>query len=346
MARPLRAAACPGPGPAAHRAPAGRVRPAGRPRGRGGHRRRRASRGGGFTARLSPLDSRPASGCACPAWSRRRSSRRTWASSSSLLPRGSDPAADLVALLARAGPAGSIGGAVKRLLQPPSPDRRPRGAVSVAADGCDASPYAATVNSQVIKQPAQQPSCGPGPATRAYVTAFDAAESASNGGSGVTVAGDAPSTYSTTWVASIMSGWSPPPRCDQHAAATGQLPCRHRGRGPIGQRDQSLRLLGQFSPAFRRHPRPTRLADPGRYHAGVHPGGDPAQRSTTSTSRTSSLRSAWSRRPRSAGGRARRSPRQACPTGPACYNQVSSSRSRGLLNAPCGGWPSATSPRR
>ena len=55
VARPLRPPARAGRGPAADRAPAGRVRPAGGAGGGGGDRRRRPV-GRGFTARLSPLD--------------------------------------------------------------------------------------------------------------------------------------------------------------------------------------------------------------------------------------------------------------------------------------------------
>ena len=72
----------------------------------------------------------------------------------------------------------------------------------MSATACDSSPYAAKVNSQVIKQTALNAELRAWAGNSAYVAAFNN----SNSSTGVTVAGDAPGTYSTTWVAGILGG--------------------------------------------------------------------------------------------------------------------------------------------
>ncbi len=140
---------------------------------------------------------------------------------------------------------------MKRLLQPLLAIAA-LGAVSVAATGCDASPYAVTVNSQVIKQAGLYSELRAWSDNRTYVQAFDAAESASNGGSGVTVAGDTPSSFNTTWVASIMSGMVAATAVDQRAAATGRIPLSglQTAARSVSEIDHSG-YWEQFSQAFR-----------------------------------------------------------------------------------------------
>jgi hypothetical protein len=97
-------------------------------------------------------------------------------------------------------------------------------AVSAATSGCDTSPFAVRVNSTVIKQAALYTELHAWSGNRAYVAAFDAAYSTSNGGTGVTVAGDNPRTYSTAWVANILTGMVTAALVDQEVAATRHTP--------------------------------------------------------------------------------------------------------------------------
>jgi hypothetical protein len=119
-------------------------------------------------------------------------------------------------------PAGSISGAVTRL----RPTRRILAGVValaiplVAATGCDVSPYAMKVNSQVIKQTAVNAELRAWAGNSTYVAAFNS----SNSSTGLTVAGDAPGTYSTSWVANILNGMIAGAAVGQHLVATGNLP--------------------------------------------------------------------------------------------------------------------------
>jgi hypothetical protein len=126
------------------------------------------------------------------------------------------------------------------------------GAVSVATTGCDASPYAVTINSQVIKQAVLYQELHAWAGNRSYVEAFDAADSTSNGGSGVTVAGDTTKSYNTTWVASIMTSMVAASAIEQHAAATGHIPLSglQTAARSVSEIDHSG-YWEQFSPAFR-----------------------------------------------------------------------------------------------
>jgi hypothetical protein len=115
-------------------------------------------------------------------------------------------------------PPGSITGAVK-------PRRILIGAVALAtplfaATGCDVSPYGVRVNAQTIRQSVVSSELKTWARNSAYVTAFNSA----NSSSGVTVAGDAPGTYSTSWVANIMDGIIDGAAVRQKLVATGDLP--------------------------------------------------------------------------------------------------------------------------
>ena len=73
-------------------------------------------------------------------------------------------------------------------------------AVSLTASACDTSPFAAVVNGHTIKQTALNAELSSWASNKQYVNAFDSA----NGSSGVNVAGFAPGTYNSGWVASIL----------------------------------------------------------------------------------------------------------------------------------------------
>ncbi len=114
-------------------------------------------------------------------------------------------------------------------------------AVSLLATACDTSPYAAKVNSQVIRQTELNAELREWAGNTAYVSAFDNGEYLHRESRS---AGDAPGTYSTTWVAGILDGMVAASVVRQRLATTEQRPSHgDRGRGPIGQRDQSGRLV-------------------------------------------------------------------------------------------------------
>lgn len=73
--------------------------------------------------------------------------------------------------------------------------------VASGTAGCDASPYAARVGPVVIKEAQLDADLAAQSSNAAYVAAFDRA----NGSSGVTVAGDAPGTYSSRFVANVLT---------------------------------------------------------------------------------------------------------------------------------------------
>jgi hypothetical protein len=116
-----------------------------------------------------------------------------------------------------------------------------------AASACDASPTAVKVNSQVIKQAAVNAELRSWAGNSAYVSAFNS----SNSSSGLTVAGDAPGTWSTSWVANILGGMIEGSAVRQRLTATGNLPdpatiAAARSVGEISQVGWD-----QFSPSFR-----------------------------------------------------------------------------------------------
>jgi hypothetical protein len=122
--------------------------------------------------------------------------------------------------------------------------------VSLSATACDTSPYAAKVNSDVIKSSSLNAELAQWAGNQAYVTDFNSSNSSAQGGSGTTVAGDAPGTYSTAWVAQILTDMIAASAIHQHLVDTNQLP------GPellAAARSlyQSVNYWSQFSPAFR-----------------------------------------------------------------------------------------------
>ena len=89
-------------------------------------------------------------------------------------------------------------------------------AMSATASACDTSPYAASVNSFVIRQTALNSELRAWAGNAPYVNAFDNA----NGSGGVTVVGDAPGTYNNAWVSSILTGMVTAEAVHQRLVAT------------------------------------------------------------------------------------------------------------------------------
>jgi hypothetical protein len=117
--------------------------------------------------------------------------------------------------------------------------------VALSTTGCDASPYAARVNSQVIKQTALNDELRQWATNPQYVSSFNS----SNSSTGVTVAGEAPGSYSTAWVAGILSGMIEANIVRQHLA--GEVP-----NAPVEAASASVSAISQvgwdrFRPAFR-----------------------------------------------------------------------------------------------
>ncbi len=117
-------------------------------------------------------------------------------------------------------------------------------ALSLTATACDTSPYAARVNSQVIRQVALNAELRAWAANPTYVSSY---HSSSNS----TVAGDAPGTYNTTWVAGILGGMVDATVIRERVVATDRPPSSATlaaartvsQLGEVGWQD--------FSPAFR-----------------------------------------------------------------------------------------------
>jgi PPIC-type PPIASE domain len=120
-------------------------------------------------------------------------------------------------------------------------------AVSLLATACDTSPYAAKVNSQVIRQTELNAELREWAGNTTYVSAFNSA----NTSSGVTVAGDAPGTYSTTWVAGILDGMVAASVVRQRLAATEQRPSDATEAAARSVNEISQVGWANFSPAFR-----------------------------------------------------------------------------------------------
>ncbi len=129
-------------------------------------------------------------------------------------------------------------------------------ALSLSATACDSSPYAAHVNSQVIKQTALNVELKQWSGSRDYVAAFNN----SNSSTGVTVAGQAPGTYSTKWVSSVLGGMIDASVFRQRLAAIGTTPSP--GVDAAAYSVNAISQIGwdQFSPGFRQTLE-TRLAD-------------------------------------------------------------------------------------
>ena len=93
-------------------------------------------------------------------------------------------------------------------------------ALSLSASACDSSPFAARVNSQTIKQTALNVELRQWSSSREYVNAFNQ----SNSSTGVTVAGQAPGTFSSKWVAGVLGGMIDASIFRQQMNATGKTP--------------------------------------------------------------------------------------------------------------------------
>jgi hypothetical protein len=120
-------------------------------------------------------------------------------------------------------------------------------ALALSATACDSSPYAAHVNSQVIKQTALNVELKQWSGSRDYIAAFNN----SNSSSGVTVAGQAPGTYSTKWVGSVLGGMIDASIFRQQLHATGNTPSP--GINAAAYSVNAISQIGwdQFSPGFR-----------------------------------------------------------------------------------------------
>jgi hypothetical protein len=97
-------------------------------------------------------------------------------------------------------------------------------AMSLSLSACDTSPYAARVNSQVIKQTALNAELRTWAGNSGYVSAFDSGNSSSSGGSGVTVRGNASGTYNSSWVSEVLGSIIEAAIIHQHLVAIGKLP--------------------------------------------------------------------------------------------------------------------------
>jgi hypothetical protein len=119
---------------------------------------------------------------------------------------------------------------------------------SLAFAACDSSPYAASVNSETIKQAAFNDELHSLASTPGYVQAVDS-EGASQG---YTVAGTSPGTYNNLWVALVLTDMISATVVRQQLVATGGLP------GP-SQTDAARSVnqarygpvWGEFSSAYR-----------------------------------------------------------------------------------------------
>lgn len=96
--------------------------------------------------------------------------------------------------------------------------------LSLATTGCDSSPVAARINTQVIKQAALDQELAYWAADKTYVSAFDSSNSSNSGGTGVTVAGAGPGTYNNTWVANILNNMVSAAAIRQSLTANNDLP--------------------------------------------------------------------------------------------------------------------------
>lgn len=98
-------------------------------------------------------------------------------------------------------------------------------AASLALTGCDASPYAATVNGKVITRVALNTQLKQWAGNKTWVTQFDNANSQQSGGSGTTVQGaGGPGTYSSAFVADILGNMVESTIIRQHLVTRRQLP--------------------------------------------------------------------------------------------------------------------------
>ena len=97
-------------------------------------------------------------------------------------------------------------------------------AASFSLSACDSSPYAVSVNAQVLKVAGLNAELADWAGNPSYVSWFDNLNSTSNQGSGTTVAGEAKGTYSTAWIAQILNQVIVSAVIRQHLSDTGALP--------------------------------------------------------------------------------------------------------------------------
>jgi hypothetical protein len=93
---------------------------------------------------------------------------------------------------------------------------------ALVASGCDTSPVAVSVNSQQIKQTAVNADVRAFAENPAFVKAYDSQQS--NSGASPTVAGSAPGTYSSAFVAGIVNTEVQAAALHQYLAAHNDLP--------------------------------------------------------------------------------------------------------------------------
>lgn len=120
-------------------------------------------------------------------------------------------------------------------------------AVSLTAAGCDTSPYAAKVNFHTIRQTELNAELGSWAANKQYVAAFDSA----NGSSGVNVAGFAPGTYNSGWVASILNNVVVANLISQRLQKLHQVPDQATFQAARAVSEISQIGWTSFSPSFR-----------------------------------------------------------------------------------------------
>ncbi|MCU4187080.1 hypothetical protein K6U06_22135 [Acidiferrimicrobium sp. IK] len=150
-------------------------------------------------------------------------------------------------------------------------------AITLVAGACDTSPVAASVNGAVIKQTALDLELRLQTSNKAYVASIDRA--AAQSGNSISVTGDAPGTYSTRFVAGVLSTMIQALAIHQHLAATGQLP------GPeqlAAARSVDEALFGSTWLSFPQAFRDTQVAQDAE-HAAIEP----------APTDTSTLRSAY-----------------------------------------------------
>lgn len=96
----------------------------------------------------------------------------------------------------------------------------------LAATGCDSSPFAASVNGQLIKETSLNHRLALLDANQRFITtSIEAPQSATGGGGeGIQVKGDGSSTYTTQWSSSVLTAMITDSVVRQHLASVGDLP--------------------------------------------------------------------------------------------------------------------------
>jgi hypothetical protein len=125
---------------------------------------------------------------------------------------------------------------------------------SIGLTACDTSPYAAVVNSQVIKEAALDTELHYWAADRQYVSAYDSAgesSQAASQGECVTVVGAARGTYCSIWVSDILQQMIEAAAIHQHLVATGGLPGRALLAAARAVREISVGGWDAFPASFR-----------------------------------------------------------------------------------------------